>query len=165
MQYLLLQDVEHLGHSGDIVKNVKPGYARNFLIPQKLVVPADKRTIRLQEKLKEERQKKRLLDKQESEAIAARIEGLTVTKVVKVDHDGHMYGSVSVVDILHLLNEQVQVEIDKKAVQLKHAIKSTGIHAVVIKFKEGVTATFHLKVLSEESHRANNEEQPKATEE
>ncbi len=150
-QYLLLEDVEGLGHSGEIVKNVKPGYVRNFLLPKKLVVIADKRALRLQEKLKEERQQRRLLDKQESDAIAARIEGLTLTKVVKVDHDGHMYGSVSVADIIHLLNEHVQVELDKKSIQLKHAIKTTGAHQITLKLKEGVTTSFHLKVVSEES--------------
>jgi len=163
-QYLLIKDVEGLGHSGEIIKNLKPGYVRNFLLPKKLVVIADKRTIRLQGKLQEEREKKRLLDKQESEEIAARIEGLTITKVVKVDHDGHMYGSVSITDILHLLNEQVQIEIDKKALQLKHAIKITGVHPIVLKLKEEVTATFHLKVISEESHRSASEEQAKPAE-
>lgn len=157
-QYLLLEDVDGLGHSGEIVKNVKPGYARNYLLPKKLVVIADKRTLRLQEKLKEERQKRRILEKQESEAIAARIEGLTLTKVVKVDHDGHMYGSVSTADIIHMLNEHVQVEVDKKSVQLKHAIKSTGVHAITLKLKEGVTASFNVKVVSEEGHKAAQEE-------
>lgn len=157
-QYLLLEDVEGLGHSGEIVKNVKPGYVRNFLLPRKLVIIADQRSLRLQEKLKEERQKKRLLDKQESEAIAARIEGLTLTKVVKVDHEGHMYGSVTISDIIHLLNEHVQVELDKKSIQLKHPIKATGVHTVNLKLKEGVLASFHLKVISEEGHRTAHEE-------
>lgn len=161
-QYLLLQDVEGLGHSGEIVKNVKPGYVRNFLMPRKLVIIADQRSLRLQEKLKEERAKKRLLDKQESEAIAARIEGLTLTKVVKVDHDGHMYGSVTIADIIHLLSEHVQVEVDKKGIQLKHPIKATGVHTVNVKLKEDVIASFHLKVISEEGHRAAHEEKQEA---
>lgn len=159
IQYLLLEDVESLGHSGEIVKNVKPGYVRNFLLPKKLVVIADKRTLRLQEKLKEQRQQKRILDKQESEAIASRIEGLTLTKVVKVDHDGHMYGSVSIADIVHLLNEHVQVEVDKKSIQLKHAIKTTGVHTVSLKLKEDVVASFNLKVISEEGQKAALAEQ------
>lgn len=157
-QYLLLEDVEGLGHSGDIVKNIRPGFARNFLLPQKKIVIADKQTLRLQEKLKEERAKKRLLDKQESDAIAARVTGLTLTQVVKVDHDGHMYGSVTIADIAHLLQEHAQVEIEKKAILLKHAIKSTGVHTIHLKLKEGVDATFHLNVLSEEAYKNGQNE-------
>jgi large subunit ribosomal protein L9 len=162
-QYLLLEDVEGLGHSGEVVKNIKPGYVRNFLLPKKLVVIADKRTLRLQEKLKEQRQQKRLLDKQESDAVAARVEGLTLTKVVKVDHDGHMYGSVTVADIIHLLLDHVQVELDKKCIQLKHAIKTTGIHSISLKLKEGVTASFNLKVISEEGQKAEQAELEKGS--
>lgn len=158
-QYLLLEDVEGLGHSGEIVKNIKPGYVRNFLLPRKLVVVADQRSLRLQEKLKEEREKKRLLDKQESEAIAARLEGVILTQVVKVDQEGHMYGSVSVADIVHLLHEQAKIEMDKKSVQLKHGIKTTGIHTIPLKLKEGVTSSVQLKVISEEGHRKASEEQ------
>ncbi len=157
-QLLLLEDVEALGRSGEIV-NVKPGYARNFLLPQGLAVIANKNALRMQERLKEERQKRAIADKQESDAIAAKIEGVSLVKVVKVDHEGHMYGSVTVADIVHLIQEHTQVELEKKAIQLKHAIKTTGIHAVVVKLKEGVSANFNLKVMSEEGHRASLEEQ------
>lgn len=157
-QLLLLEDVEALGRSGEIV-NVKPGYARNFLLPQGLAVIANKNALRMQERLKEERQKRAIADKQESEIIAAKIEGISLVKVVKVDHEGHMYGSVTVADIAHLIQDHIQVELEKKAIQLKHAIKATGVHAVVVKLKEGVSASFNLKVMSEEGHRASLEEQ------
>ncbi len=154
---LLLEDVDVLGRSGEIV-NVRPGYARNFLIPQGLAVIADKRALRLQERLQEERKKKALVDKKESEEVAARIEGATLTAIVKVDHEGHMYGSVTLAEIASLLEEQQQVSIDKKSIQLKHPIKTTGVHTIPVKLKEGVTASFHLKVMSEEGHRASMEE-------
>jgi large subunit ribosomal protein L9 len=155
---LLLEDVEALGRSGEIV-NVKPGYARNFLLPQGLAVTADKHTLRMQERLKDERNKRALADKEESEAIAAKIEGMTLTQVVKVDQEGHMYGSVTVADIVALIQDQAQVELEKRAIQLKHPIKTTGVHGVVVKLKEGVTANLHVKVMSEEGHRAAMEEQ------
>ena len=159
LKYLLLKDVEKLGHSGDIKENIAPGYARNFLIPQKLAVVADKRTIRLQEKLKEEREKKRLIDRQESQAVAKRLEGVVITQIVKVDHDGHMYGSVTVADIVQLLSEQAQVEMDKKSIQLKQAIKKTGEHTISLKLKEDVMPSFQLKVLSEEGEQAEKKEE------
>lgn len=155
---LLIEDIEALGRSGDIV-SVKPGYARNFLLPQGFAITADKRALAQQERLKEERRKKAIVDKSESDEIAQSLEGLVLTTVVKVDHDGHMYGSVSAHDIVNLLQEQHNLTLDKKNIQLKHAIKATGVHDVPVKLKEGVSASFHLKVMSEEEHLASQKEQ------
>lgn len=144
---LLIEDVEALGRSGEVV-NVKPGYARNFLLPQGLGVIADKQALRQQERLIEERQKKAAVDRGEAEAIAAHINGITVSTTVKVDHEGHMYGSVSAHEIVELLKPQFTLE--KRNIALKHSIKATGVHAIPVKLKEGVTASFNLKVISEE---------------
>jgi large subunit ribosomal protein L9 len=149
---LLIEDVEALGRSGEIV-SVKPGYARNFLLPQGLGVLANKQALRQQEKLKEEREKRALEDKKESNDIAAQIEGIDLITVVKVDHDGHMYGSVTTHEVMHLLQEQKNITLDKKNIQLKHAIKATGVHPISVKLKEGVVAEFNLKVMSEEGYR------------
>ncbi len=158
---LLLEDVDVLGRSGEIV-NVKPGYARNYLLPRGLAVIADKKALRLQERLKEERQKRALVDQQESEEIAARLNNISLTTVVKVDQEGHMYGSVTAAEIVHLLQEHHQIEIEKKSIQLKHPIKTTGIHPILVKLKENVTASFNLKVMSEEGYRTAMAEQPVA---
>lgn len=146
---LLIDDVEALGRSGDIV-TVRPGYARNFLLPQGFAMVADKNTIRMQAKLQEERKQKAIVDKKESELLAARMEGLVVTTTVKVDHDGHMYGSVTGADIAHLIQEQASIALEKRSVQLKHAIKTTGDHTINIKLKEGVTSSITLQVVPEE---------------
>jgi large subunit ribosomal protein L9 len=146
---LLLSDVEDLGRSGDIV-SVKPGYARNFLLPQEKAVVADKNALRLQARLQEERNKKALHDRQESEVIAKSFEGLTLAKIVKVDHDGHMYGSVSITDILHLLQQHAGVALEKRSVLLKHPIKELGVHTIGVKLKEGVSGSFMLKVMAEQ---------------
>ena len=159
IKLLLEEDVDTLGRSGDIV-NVKPGYARNYLIPKGLAVMADKRALRRQEKLVAERLKRAAEDKKEAEAIATRLEGISLTTVVKVDQEGHMYGSVSTQDLLHLVKEQQNIELEKKSIHLKHPIKAIGVHDIVLKLKEGVTATFHLKVMSEEGFQATQEEQP-----
>lgn len=145
---LLLEDVDALGRSGDIV-SVKPGFARNFLLPQGLAVVADKSALRMQAKLQEERKKRAIVDKQESEKLAASLEGIVVKTVVKVDHDGHMYGSVSALDIVHLLEQQSSLKLEKRFIHLKHAIKETGVHNIHAKLKEGVTADFKLKIMAE----------------
>lgn len=147
---LLIHDVTDLGRSGDIV-TVRPGYARNFLLPQKLAVIADKRALMMQERLKEERLKRAEVDKQESEQLAASMEGLTVTTTVKVDHDGHMYGSVTAADIAHLIQEQAGLTVDKHSIVLKHALKEIGVFELPIKLKEGVGTKVTVKVTPEEA--------------
>ncbi|MCE5318664.1 MAG: 50S ribosomal protein L9 [Parachlamydia sp.] len=150
---LLMKDVDDLGRSGDIV-TVKPGFARNFLLPQGFAVLADKRALKMQARLQEERRQKAVEDKQEAEELAAAIEGVTIETMVKVDHEGHMYGSVSAHDVADLLEKQISRHVDKKAIQnaLKHPIKETGVFPIAAKLKEGITATFTLKVVPEEHH-------------
>jgi large subunit ribosomal protein L9 len=146
-QLLLLEDVDELGRSGDIVK-VKPGYARNYLLPQKKAVVADKRTLRLQAKLQEERAKRAIVDKKESEEQADRLQGMTLTTVVKVDQEGHMYGSVTAIDIIHLF-EKEGIQLEKRNVVLAAPIRELGVHSIALKLKEGVPATFTLKIESD----------------
>lgn len=146
---LLIQDVEDLGRSGDIV-TVRPGYARNFLLPQQLAITASPSTLRMQAKLQEERKKKALVDKSEAEGMAAKLAGLIVTTEVKVDKEGHMYGSVSAADIAELLEAQHQVSVEKKAVNVKHAFKEVGVFDIELKLKEGVTCQISLKIVPEE---------------
>lgn len=144
---LLLEDVEALGRSGDIV-SVKPGYARNFLLPHGMATIATKNAIRLQAKLQEERAKKAIVDREDSERISKQLEGVTITTEVKVDHEGHMYGSVSTTDILHLL-EKEGIPLEKKSLQLKHPIRETGKFTIQVKLKEGISSSFILQIIAE----------------
>ncbi len=146
-QLLLLEDVEDLGRSGDLVK-VKPGYARNFLLPQKKAVVADTFTLRLQVKLQEERLKQAAADKVESESLAKRLDGLVLSIEVKVDPDGHMYGSVAAHDIVSLC-EKENIKLEKRHVVLPHPIKTLGAHPVTFKLKEGIPAKITLHVIKE----------------
>jgi len=150
---LLIEDVEDLGRSGDIV-NVRPGYARNFLLPRKFAVVADRSALRMQARLQEQRRLKAIEDRKEAEGSAEKLTGVTVETVVKVDHDGHMYGSVSAQDVAHLLQEKTGIALERRAVQLKHAIKETGTHNLNVKLKEGVTAAITLKIIAEEVKNA-----------
>jgi len=145
---LLIQDAKHLGRKGDVV-SVKDGYARNWLIPTKIAVAANKGTLRTQARLQEERKQKALADKADAEAISGHVNGKIIKTEVKVDHAGQMYGSVSAADVARLLEEQHNVQIDKHAVQLKHAVKTTGTSLITLKLPEGVTAVVTLKVFAE----------------
>jgi len=157
-QLLLIEDVDDLGRSGDVV-SVKPGYARNFLLPQKRAVVADKRTLRMQAKLKEERAKKAAVDKKDAEVLSEKINGMTLVIEVKVDPEGHMYGSVAAMDIVRLFGEQ-GFQLEKRNVVLPHLIKSLGVYDLNLKLKEGVPAAFVLKVVAEGKATVEEPQQP-----
>ncbi len=144
-QFLLIEDVEDLGRSGDIVQ-VKPGYARNYLLPQKKALMATIHTLKIQTRLKEERAKQAVIDKQHAETFAAQIEGSSIDINVKVDPEGHMYGSVAAADIAQLLQEK-GIQLDRRSVQLPRPLRELGAHRVDLRLKEGVVTyvTVHIK--------------------
>jgi len=144
---LLLEDVDDLGQKGQIV-TVKSGYAFNFLIPKKHALIADANAVRRQARLQEERRLKAVEDRKASDEMAAQLNGMTFSTEVKVDPEGHMYGSVSNLDIIHLIKLQTGIQLEKRAIGLKHPIKQTGVYDLVLRLKEGVEATVHLKVLA-----------------
>lgn len=147
-QLLLLEDVVNLGRKGDLVK-AKPGFARNFLLPKKKAVLADKRTIRLRQKLQEEREKQAAVDKKEAEAFAAKIKGNTYKTTVKTDKEGHLYGSVTALDILKVVEAEEGVKLERRNVLPFKPFKTVGTYEMHLRLKEGVPASFFLKVVGE----------------
>jgi len=146
-QLLLLKDVDALGKKGEVV-TAKPGYVRNFLLPKGLAVIASSNTLRKQERLRAERAKQAVVDQKESEELAAQIEAISIETRVKVDPEGHMYGSVSAGDIAQLFQER-GLPVDKKCVLVTKPIKVTGVHKISLKLKEGITATCQLSIIPE----------------
>lgn len=149
-QYLLIEDVEDVGRSGEVI-SVKPGFARNFLLPNQKAVPASAHTLRMQERLKEERAKQADVDRKEAEALAAKLNGLALTITVKVDPEGNMYGSVGFSDILELFAKE-GVQMDRRNIGLNKPIKATGAHPLTLKLKEGVTCAYTLNIVGEQLH-------------
>lgn len=145
---LLIEDVEALGRSGDIV-SVRPGYARNFLLPQGYAVVADKNTLRKQKQLQETRRLQAIEDKKTAEQQSSVVQGKVLVTVVKVDEAGHMYGSVSPNDVVSMLHDQLAVKLTRRAVQLVHPIKQVGVYKIDLKLGEGVTGSVTLKVVPE----------------
>ncbi len=137
-QLLLLQDVEDLGRSGDLV-SVRPGYARNFLIPQKKAVVADKNTIRLQEKLKIERAKQAEEEKVIARQTADALQGREFTVHAKMDPDGQLFGSVTILDLVKLIQKD-GYKVEKRYILLTSPLKAKGAYPLVIKFEEGILA-------------------------
>lgn len=146
-QLLLLQDVEALGQKGDVV-SARRGYIRNYLLPQKLAVIASPNTLRKRERLQEERAKQAIIDRKEADELAKQVESLILETRVKVDPEGHMYGSVSALDVA-LLYQQNGLPVERKYIQLPRPIKATGVHKIPLKLKEGVAATCTLHIIPE----------------
>jgi len=146
-QYLLLKDVEDIGRSGEII-SAKPGFARNYLIPEEKAVPATEHTLRMQARLQSERLKQAELDRKEAEALAAKIEGMDLKIVVKVDPEGNMYGSVGAGDIASLF-QQEGIKVERRNVGSHLHIKVLGAHHLTLKLNEGVTCTYNLHVESD----------------
>lgn len=146
-QLLLLQDVDALGKKGELV-TAKPGYIRNFLLPQGLAVIANANTLRKQESLRAERAKQAVIDKKESEELAAQIQGISLDIKVKVDPEGHMYGSVSAADIARLFQER-GLPVERKSILVTKPIKTTGGHKISVRLKEGVSASVALNIIPE----------------
>jgi large subunit ribosomal protein L9 len=146
-QLLLLEDVEALGRKGEIV-SAKPGYVRNFLLPQGFAVVASTNTLRKQERLRAERAKQAVVDLKESEELASKISQVTLEIKVKVDPEGHMYGSVNAADIAALFQAQ-GLPVEKRYIQVTRPIKETGIQKFNLKLKEGVMVAVQLNIIPE----------------
>ena len=145
MKVILLCDVKGQGKKDQIV-DVSDGYARNFLFPQKKAIPADtKATSEL--KSKEEAKQYRISeDRKAAKALADRIKEISVDIVMGHGQDGRLYGSVTSKDIATELSKLLGVEIDKRKINLKDAIKAYGSYDVEIKLLQDISANFVVKV-------------------
>lgn len=152
---LLIEDVEDLGRSGEVVL-VKAGYARNFLVPKRFAIVADPNTLKMQEKLRKERAVIAIQEKKESEELAKIIEQMALSITVKVDPEGKMYGSVGPQDIIELI-EKHNIKLTKKNIGIKKHIKETGTIEVPIKLKEGVETKISLQIIPEKVEKISEE--------
>lgn len=148
MKIILLQDVKKLGKKGDIIE-ASDGYARNYIIPQKLGVEADAKGLNdlKVEKHKADKKAQELLDA--ATALSTQLDGKKVSLKMKAGEGGRVFGSVSSKEIAAAVQDQLGVTVDKKKMQLSDPIKSFGTTEVPIKLHPQVTAT--LKVHVEEA--------------
>lgn len=145
MKVILLCDVKGQGKKDQII-DVSDGYARNFLFPQKKAVPADaKATSEL--KSKEDAKQYRLNeDRKAAQALADKIKEVVVDIVMGHGQDGRLYGSVTSKDIATELSKIIGVEVDKRKITMKEAIKAYGNYEVEIKLLQDISAKFVVKV-------------------
>ena len=148
-QYLLIEDVEDVGRSGEVI-SAKPGFARNFLLPQQKAVLATVHTLRMQTLLQEERAKKAAIERKEAEELAEKFRGTILKISVKVDPEGNMYGSVGPTDIVELFAKE-GIQVDRRSIGLNKPIKDVGVHQMTLKLKEGVVCEYTLQIIGEQA--------------
>ncbi len=137
MKVILTQDVAKLGKSGEM-KVVTDGYANNFLIPQKLAVPAAGGAFRAWQHDIASREEKRKREREEAEIAARRIESTTLTMGVKVGEGGKLYGSITAKDIADALGRRGLV-VDRHKIELEEPLKTLGTYKVAVKVFTGMT--------------------------
>ena len=142
MELILKKTVDTLGEEGDIVK-VKSGYGRNFLIPKKLAVVANKANLALLEQEKAVIESSREKQRQEAESLSKKVSGTTITIQHRAGEEEKLFGSVTAADIAEKLAE-LDIQIDKKNILLAESIKTLG--EVVVPIKVGYQTTSEITV-------------------
>ena len=147
MEVILREHVDNLGRRGDIVK-VADGYARNYLLPRKLALPAtdgNRKHVERERKIMETREAE---EKSQAEAIAARLAGVEITIPRRVGETEQLYGSVTAADIADYLKGK-GFEVDRRKLILPEPIKTLGSHNVPLKLHREVTAPLTVQVVRE----------------
>jgi len=147
MQIILQEDVEKLGHRGDVV-TVKPGYARNFLLPNKLGIEATPGNMKALERIRGSLAKKTATELEAAQKQAELLGGVSLKYARKTGENEQMFGSVTSGDIAEGLKAQ-GFEVDKRQIQLADPIKSLGEFPVTVKVFRDVTAEIKIHVEKE----------------
>lgn len=147
VEVLLMADVKKLGKAGDVV-TVKPGYARNMLIPQKLAEPVTQAARRRLAKLEAQRAAERQARKDAANELAKKLAGLVITVSARVvEGTTKLYGSVSATDLLAAIEGDRQVKLERSQLDLPDELKEIGDYDAKIDLGEGVSVSFKVKIV------------------
>ncbi|HEY5619345.1 MAG TPA: 50S ribosomal protein L9 [Vicinamibacterales bacterium] len=147
MEVILREYVDHLGKRGEIVK-VADGYARNYLLPRRLALPAtdgNRKHVERERRIAEAREAQ---EKGQAEAIAARLAALEIAIARRVGETDQLYGSVTAADIAEFLKDK-GFEVDRRKIILPESIKTIGDHDVPLKLHREVTVPLKVRVIKE----------------
>lgn len=152
MEIILLERIEKLGQMGDVV-DVKPGFARNFLLPRKKALRATEENRRRFEEQRVQLEAVNIERRGEAEKVAAKLDGLSVTLIRQAGEAGQLYGSVTAREIASETTA-AGFTIERQQVQLGHPIKALGIHAVRVDLHPEVSARVNVNVARSEEEAA-----------
>src|SRR5918992_6288055 len=147
IEVILREDIKTLGRAGEMVR-VKPGYARNYLLPQGLAYEAtegNKKRIAAETRVRTARNQ---AERTEAERLAATLREVTLTLTGKAGEEGKLFGSITAQDIADALARQGQ-QIDRRRIALEHPIKTLGHHTVAVRLHPEVQAELHVTVAAQ----------------
>lgn len=147
MEVILKEDILTLGYKDDVV-NVKKGYARNYLIPQGKAVIASESAKKVLAENQKQRAHKLAQMKADAQAIADKLEGVSLTIGAKTSSTGTIFGSVTTIQIAEALKEK-GFEVDRKLIQIKDAVKEVGSYKAVVKLHKEVSVEIPFDVIAE----------------
>jgi large subunit ribosomal protein L9 len=148
MEVILKQDMDNLGYADEIVK-VRPGYARNFLIPRGLAVIATATNKKVLEETRKQRAHKAQKIKGDAESVAKQLEAMTLRIGAKVGESGKIYGSVTALQIADALSKH-DVIVDRKKIQLDtDHIKTPGTYSAIVNLHKDIKAKISFEVVAE----------------
>ena len=166
MRVILVEPVADFGRAGD-VKEVAPGYARNFLLPRGLAVPGTRHQMKRLQRLRGEAEAAAEREAAEARSLAQRLRELTVTIPAQIGEGGRLHGSVTSPQIAAALDEQHQIQIDRRDVVLREPLRHLGSHQVTLRLPARETGIVSVEVVPDVPEEPEPEaaEEPAAAEE
>jgi large subunit ribosomal protein L9 len=156
MEVILLKDVPRLGRAGEL-RNVAPGYARNYLVPEGLATLVTKGALKqLELQSQAEARRKRQLEA-EAREFAARLEGLTLTLTAKTGEEDRLYGSITSGDIADALESEIGKSVDRRKIELEEPIRELGTYSVPFKLLPDLAPTIVVEVIKKEEEAGEEE--------
>lgn len=147
MEVILNKTIDNLGLEGDIV-NVKPGYARNFLIPQQMAMPVSKQNLARLQQEKDAIASRLERERKEAEELSGKLSGITIEIARRVGDDDRLFGSVTTADIVEKLAAR-GITVDRRAIVLNDPIKSLGETRIGVKVGFQMTTEIIVQVIAE----------------
>jgi len=147
IEVILREDIQTLGRAGEMVR-VKPGYARNYLLPQGLAYEATEGNLKRIAAETRVRAAKDQAERSEAERVAGTLNGLTLTLKGKAGEEGKLFGSITSQDIADALASE-GYSFDRRRIELEHPIKTTGTHTVSLRLHPEVHAELRVSVVAE----------------
>jgi len=148
MKVILLQNLDNVGYKHDLIK-VKPGYGRNYLIPQGYAVIANATNQKKLEKILSDLEAQENAKLDEYKAMAAKVSGQSLTLGVKSGTSGKIFGKVTNVQVAAALKEKFDIEVERKKISLPEEPKEVGTYSAVINFHSEVSETIELELVAE----------------
>ena len=149
MKVILLSDLHHVGHRGDVI-TAKPGYARNYLIPEGLAVQATHGNVKWFEAQRKKIDERSAHERQSATEVAMRLDGTEISVRKRAGESQTLYGSVTATEIATALAEK-GFEVDRRRIDLEGGIKTLGDHEVRIRLHSDVVAAVKVTVVAETS--------------